>query len=219
MLKSRKHVFWEAFFVTVVIFIFGILLGVAFEASKLDEVNRYYAQSEISLMDVIALNKIIESENPECSVLIKENVDFADRIYGEAGLLEKYEDSGKITEGMKLAHKKYDLLRTFLWMSSTKSVEKCGDDFDLVVYLYEYETKDLVEKATNAVWSRVLFGLKSERGGRIILIPIAVDSDLVSLNALISKYEISDFPVVIINNKVVVEELTSVEEIKRYLAD
>ena len=37
---------------TVVVFGLGMLLGIAFENSKVDEINEYYVQSEISLMEV-----------------------------------------------------------------------------------------------------------------------------------------------------------------------
>ena len=51
------------------------------------------------------------------------------------------------------------------------------------IYLYEYETEDLIKKATNRVWSKILFDLKQEMKDKIILIPIAADSDLTSLNS------------------------------------
>ena len=60
ILKSRKHVFWEALFLTVVVFFFGMLVGVAFENSQLQKINDYYAQSEISLIDILAMNSLSE---------------------------------------------------------------------------------------------------------------------------------------------------------------
>ena len=217
MLGNQKNVFWEALFLTVVIFIFGLLLGVAFEGRRLDKINEYYAKSEISLMDVLALNSLVDLGDSDCKELIFFNIQFADRVYEEAFLLEKYDGSGKIISNLKLAHKKYDLLRTFLWINSLKIIEKCEEDFSFVVYLYEYESEDLVTKATQNVWSNILFDLKKEKGDEIILIPIAVNSNLTSLNSLIEKFEISKFPVVILNNNYVLGELSSVKDIKKYL--
>ena len=217
MLKNSKHAFWEALVLTVIIFILGILLGIAYEGNKLDEINEYYSLSEISVMDSLALNKITGLGEISCNTLIDSNIEFADRIYEEAFLLERYENSGKLTNTLKLAHKKYDLLRTLLWINLIEVSEKCKGDFSTVIYLYEFETKDLIQKATHRVWSRILFDLKQEKGNEIILIPIAVDSNLISLNSLIEKFNISSFPVVIIDDEHVISEISSVGELERYL--
>jgi len=217
MLKSKKHVFWEALLLTIVIFIFGLLLGIAYENSRLDEINEYYAISEISLMDIFVLGNNIDVGNISCQGLVDANINFANRIYEEARILEQYEAAGRLSDDLKLAHKKYDLMRTFLWANSLKTFEKCGDRFDIVVYLYEYETRDLAKKATQSVWSKILFDLKQERGDGIILIPIAVDTNLVSLDSLVGNFEIKQFPAVIINNEYVVEELSTVAELEKYL--
>ncbi len=215
MLKSKKRVFWEALLLTLVVFVFGILMGAAFERNKLEEIDKYYTKSEILFMDLFALNERINSEN--CDVLINSTIQLANNIYEEAYLLEKYEEAGKVTEGLKLAHRKYDMLRTFLWMNTMEISEKCKREFFTVIYLYEYDPKDLVKKATQNVWEKILFDLKQEKGNEIILIPIAVNSDLVSLDSLLEKFEIQNYPVVIIHEKYIIEELNSVDDLKEYL--
>lgn len=217
MQGTTKHVFWEALLVTIVVFIFGILLGGAFESNRFDKIEDYYTVSEISMMDILALNDILSMENLSCENLAIANADFADRIYEEARLLEKYEGAGKLSDDLKLAHKKYDLMRTFLWVNSIKTFEKCGEGYNVVVYLYEYESEDLTQKAIQNVWSKVLFDLKQEMGSSVILVPIAADADLASLEALLRDFEITQYPVVIVNNKNVVEKLSSAEDLKKYL--
>jgi hypothetical protein len=214
MLESSKHVFWQALLLTLVVFILGMFLGIAYEGNKLNEINDYYDISEISLMDAFALSNLGSSS---CEILINAHLEFADKIYDEAFLLEQYEDSGKITDGLKLAHKKYDLLRTILWIETIKTLDTCEGNFSTVIYLYEYETDDLTQKANQKVWSRILFDLKQEKGSEVLLIPIAADSNLVSLNSIIEEREISEFPVVIVNNEHTTYRLNSVEEIKQYL--
>lgn len=217
MLGNSKNVFWEALLLTGIVFFFGLLLGATFEGNRLDKINEYYAQSEISLMDVFALNNLFDLGNFSCEELISFNVEFANKVYEEASFLEKYDDSAKITDNLKITHKKYDVLRTFLWINSIKIMKECKKDFSLIVYLYEYEPEDLTKKATQNVWAKILFDLKQDKGDEIILIPIAVDTNLTSLNSLIKKFEISDFPAVIINNEYVIEQLSSVEDLKKYL--
>lgn len=216
MFKNKKRVFLEALILTVIIFIFGMLVGSSFEKNKLDEIDQYYASSEVLFMDLFALNNMINS-NTACNVLVDSDVGLADNIYGEAFLLEKYDGAGKVTNGLKLVHKKYDMLRTLLWMNTMDISKKCSNQFDTVVYLYQYDTKNLAEKATQKVWERVLFDLKQQKGNDIILIPIAVNNGLVSLDSLIKEFNIENYPVVIINEKYVVDKLDSVDDLEKYL--
>lgn len=216
MLGNPKNVFWEALLLTILVFGIGLILGVAIEESRLDEINERYVQSEISLMDIVAFNSVITLENSSCDFLISSNLEFADKIYEEARLLEKYEAAGLLTDDMKIAHKRYDLLRTFLWINAIKTSSICEKDFNVVVYLYEYETEDLAQRASQNVWSNILFDLKQKRGSEVVLIPIAADSNLASLDSMIDRYKIRKFPVVIINENVV-SELSSIQDLEKYL--
>ncbi|MCF7910477.1 hypothetical protein K9L16_02285 [Candidatus Pacearchaeota archaeon] len=216
MLKSRKHVFWEALFVTLIIFITGLLLGIWIESLRISTINEYFAESEILLMDTIALNNLFDMEKINCSRMIKLNIKFADRIYEEARQLEQYEGSERLSEGLKIAHKRYDLMRTLLWINTFELETLCSENPITVVYLYELETEDLAQKATQNVWSRILSDLKEKKGNEILLIPIATDRGISSLNSLIENYEINSSPVVIIENEIVLEKLTSVEELEKY---
>lgn len=217
ILNNKKRVFWEALFLTVVVFLFGLLIGIAYEYSKSSDMNEYYVQSEISLMDVFALNSLINSNSEDCSTLTKSNIEFADKIYKEAVILEKYENVGKVTKDMEIIHKRYDVLRTFLWINTIKTSENCERDYSTVVYLYEYFSKDLAQKARQNVWSKILSDLKEKEGSNILLIPIAADSNLTSLDTLISKFNITEYPVVIIDEEHVIRELSSVGELEGYL--
>jgi hypothetical protein len=217
LFTNRKRVFWEALFLTLVVFLLGMLVGVAFESSKLSEINDYYIRSETSIMDAFALSAFSEIDLASCDTLKQSNLDFADNIYEEAILLEDYEQAGKITESMKIMHKKYDVLRTFLWINTIKTAEKCGREYNTVVYLYISEAEELTQRATQNVWSKILYDLKQDQGSNVLLIPLAVDKELVSLDSILKAYNISKYPAVIINEETVLTELVSVEDLKDYL--
>lgn len=215
VLKSKKNVFWEALFVTIIIFVTGILLGFSLESSRLNQINNFYLQSEISLMDIFTFNNLIEM-GADCNTLENQNILFADKIYGESKLLDQYEEVEKLSENTKITHQKYDLMRTLLWINVIKTKEQCKDSTNSVIYLYEFETEDLAQKATQKVWSRILLDLKETTGNNIILIPIAVNKEIYSLEALLNKYEINRYPVVIINDHVI-ENLESETKLQKYL--
>jgi hypothetical protein len=217
ILNNKKRVFWEALFLTIVVFLFGLLIGIAYELTKTSNINEYYTNSEISLMDVFALNSMISLNSGDCKVLTDANLEFADRIYSEALLLEKYESAGKITKDIEIVHERYDILRTFLWINNIETSQKCKENYSTVVYLYQYFSKDLVQKAKQNVWSKILSDLKQKEGSKILLIPIAADSNLTSLNSLTSKFNITHYPAVVINEKDVIYDLSSVEELSKYI--
>jgi hypothetical protein len=219
MLQNKRNVFWEALLMTVAIFIIGMMIGVSFEKNKINEINNYYSESDAVLMDILALQKITELGMLDCSLAAKANLDFADRVYAEADLMSQYDTTQKISDGMDVAHKKYDLLRTFLWINSMKSRQNCQNDFSVVVYLYEYKTEDLSQKAEQEVWSNVLVDLKEQKGGSVILIPIAVDTNVTSLGIMIDKFNITKYPAVIVNDKNIIYDLNSVNDLEKYLTD
>lgn len=217
MTKFRNWVFLQALLLTIVVFIIGMYAGVVFEENKLSKVNAYFVASESSLIDVLAFNQLIDASSVSCGELIDSNRNLLDRVYSEAVNLENYEKAGKITEGIKAEHKKYDVLRTFIWINSIKIQERCDANYSNVIYLYEYNQKDLTKKAEQNVWSKILSEVKEKKGDSMLLIPIAVDNELGSLNALISKYNITKYPAVIIDEKSVFNELTSPEDLDKYL--
>src|SRR3989344_8191854 len=181
MLNNPKRVFWEALILTALIFLLGFLAGLIFENKRVEVIEKYYIQSENSLMDIFALNNFVTLNNISCDTLISSNIDFANRIYDEAKILEEYEKTGKITDKMDVQHKKYDIMRTFLWINTIKTSEICKDNsIHTVVYIYQFNTNDLTEKATNSVWSKIMVDLKETKGNEIILIPIAVDGNIIA---------------------------------------
>lgn len=215
MLKSRKHVLWEALIVTIVIFLAGLFLGMLIETSNSVEISNLFTQSEISLTDAMATSRLTEDFDFDCDTIRASNIEFADRIYLEAKTLEKYEESGKLTDSMELLHKKYDLLRTLLWTSNQKSLNRC-DNYNLIVYLYEYSSDDIDKKAIQNVWSKILTDIKEENKN-ILLLPIAADQNLTSLDLLKSEYEVTSLPALVINNNEVLYEITSPTQIQTLL--
>ena len=194
----------------IAIFVIGLFIGMMIETINSNKINNFYMSSEINLVDGLAISQIA-GESLDCESLKAYNIEFADKIYQEAKLLEQYEEAGKLTNNLKLLHRRYDLLRTLAWMSNTNSLKECGN-YNLIVYLYEYDTEDLTKKATQEVWSKILLDVKSS-DENIVLIPIAVDQDITSLNLLLENYDITQYPAVIVNNKDVINNLETPEDL------
>lgn len=211
MLKSKKHVFWEALLVTIVIFLAGLFMGMLVETGNSNKMYDLYLQSEISLGDATATSRLIETRDLDCETIRESNIKIANRIYEEAKLLELYENSGKLTESMKLLHKKYDLLRGLLWTSNQKSLERCNN-YNLIVYLYEYEAEETSKKVTQRVWSKILQTLRTQ-SYNFLLLPIAGNQNLTTIDYLMEEYNVEQLPAIVINNEHVLYELDSAKPI------
>lgn len=217
MLKSKKNVFWEALSVTIVIFIGGILVGFLMEEINSTKINQFYLESEISLTDASALSSLTQGSQYDCETIKKSNIDFANRVYEEAVLLEDYQYSSKLTkENMDILHRKYDLLRTLIWASNKESLKRCSN-YNILIYLYESKDENIQIQAKQNVWSKILFEVKKENEDNVLLLPIAVDTNLTSLDLLISEFEIEKYPVIILNNNIVISELEDTSQIQELL--
>ncbi|HLD98448.1 MAG TPA: hypothetical protein VI815_03925 [Candidatus Nanoarchaeia archaeon] len=216
---NPKHAFWQAFFVTIIIFCIGIIIGFFIEGFRSDKIQDNLISSEINLLDQQLKDRVFVNFNVTCEDSVNSTFRFADKIYGEARQLEKYDESSKFTDSIFLLHKRYDLLRVMLWTESIELKNRCNfnsnTNFYTIVYLYEYNVDDVDQVSEQTFFSRVLFELKSKYPDKILLIPIAVDMDLESVDLAVSDYNIESYPVIIINEGKIVENIESLEELEK----
>ena len=216
-IEDDKHILWQAFLVAIAIFIIGIFLGTLFEESRIDKIKELYFDSETDLLDIQLQSNILSYSRLGCDVAVEESRVFADKIFFEALLLEKYDSANKITKDMVSIHRRYDLLRIMLWENLIEIKENCEEEIDVVVYLYEYINPSLEVQSKQNTFSNSLTSLKKKEGNNIILIPMAHDTNVKSLDLILKRFNISQFPVVIINEEIVVDKISSVEDLKAYL--
>jgi hypothetical protein len=215
VLENQKHVFWEALLVTIVIFAIGIIAGVIFENWRVNKVDSFFKESEITLSDIKAMGEISASMNLECNKSIQQNHAFADRIFKEAEILSRYEGAETITENIRLEHKKYDILRAILWSNSIELKKRCKTDLHTVVYIYQYNNLDIDKKMKQGVFSKILSELKEKKGSEIILIPMAGDNNLSSVSLMMGIYNVSEseLPIILIDEKTKITKVENVEDI------
>lgn len=213
LLRSERHVFWEALIIAVFIFSLGILLGVFLENWRKGNIEALYSESELKLLDLEIQSQILGFKDFSCENAIKENIEFGDRIFEEAILLQQLEESQTLTEALTMQHKKYDLLRTLFWINSIKIKERCKNPFHTVVYLYK-NAPDIDTRAKQNAFSKTLSELKDNVGNKIVLIPIAGNMNLTSTESLMKEYNIEKLPVVIVDEKYRVYEIEELPKIE-----
>ena len=211
---NSKNAFWQALVFTILVFSIGLVFGFFLETSRSESIQNNLMNSEINLLDNQIRNKIIDDLNVHCDLAVKSSFDFADEIYSEAILLEKYDSSDKFGDSLILLHKRYDLLRTLLWIENIKLKERCNLDFHTIIYLYKYKTEDIELKSKQKFYSRILIDLKNKYPEKILLIPIAVNSNLESLELLISKYGLFENPIIFVDEEKIITSIVTFNELE-----
>lgn len=217
---NPKHAFWQALFVTIIVFAIGIIIGIFLENSRADKLQTTLLNSEINLLDQQIRESTIANFNVSCKDSINSTFVFADKIYSEASKLEDYDRSAKFTGTLFLLHKRYDLLRMMLWTEGIKVKQECKnmngiEKFHTVIFLYEYNLNDVNKNSKSEFFSRALIELKDKRPSEILLIPIASNTDLESVNLAVKKFNITDYPVIIVNEKKVIGNVVTFEQLEK----
>jgi hypothetical protein len=214
---ESKSVFWQALIVTIVIFAAGLVLGYYLESSRATGVEISLLGSEMNLLDEQMRAKIIGDSNVSCDLAVESTFAFADKIYGEALKLEQYGASSKFTnEVMLVLHRRYDLLRMMLWDESVKLKARCGG-FHTVVYFFDYNSEDMNIKARQAFFSNILLDVKNGRPGEVLLIPIASNLDLASVDLAMENYQVSMTPSVLIDERKIVGDIVTFDEMSGFV--
>lgn len=217
VIMGSKHVFWQALIFTIIIFGIGLIFGYYLESSRLGRVELNLLGSEISLLDEQMRGRIVGEYNLSCDLAKASTFTFADKIYDDAAKLEEYEASSKFTtETLREIHKRYDLLRTMLWEESIGLKSRC-QDFHTVVYFFNYASDDIDLRAKQEFFSRLLVDVKNNHPDEILLIPIAANLDLASVELAIENYNISETPAILIDENKVVSDIVTLDEMENFI--
>lgn len=211
---NSKHALWMALAFTIIVFVIGIALGFFLEQNRNVQFSSDVMKSEISLLDEQILNKAITDGRVSCDIAINSTFNFADRIYWEALSLQQYDSASMLTSDLKEIHKRYDLLRVLLWNEAVSLKKNCNASFHTVVYLYDYGIDDSALNAKQDTISKLLLDLKNKYPDKVLLIPIAANLNLESVNLVLREYKIQEEPVVIIDENRTISNFVSFNELQ-----
>ncbi|MBT3690929.1 hypothetical protein HOG16_01655 [Candidatus Woesearchaeota archaeon] len=216
MVKPQKDVFWKALVYTIIVFVLGVFAGYLLEESRVNKINDNFQQLLIEWDDAEAqLNYYQLLDEDFCDLAIQQNLKFGDEIYQRGLKLEEYESANRFLDELDLEKKKYNLLKTKFFISSKTIKEKCDADYEFVFYFY-LDTPEFETKEKQRVVSRVLMDLKYELGDEIILMPLAADMDIGVINILVEKYNVQEYPTVIIKENIKITGVHSVDELMEF---
>ena len=217
IVNYKYKAFVETLILTLLILLIGFFAGYFAESYRVNKVIENYKEFEIDVTDLRLQNYYFQIMNSaSCEKAIKQNFIFADNIYQQGLMIEKYEQANELSEDILREKKKNILLKTELWLNSILLKEKCDIPFHTIVYVYSQEGND-IKKAEQDAISNTLRRLKEERGNEVILLPIAGNMGLDIVYMQLQVYDVTYLPSIIIDEKYVLEGFHEIEEIKGYL--
>jgi hypothetical protein len=217
IVKSKHRVFAEALIITLIILFLGFLFGTYIESSRTSKVIENYKYFEIDALDLKLQNYYYQiMDKASCEEAIKQNFIFADEIYEQGLIIQRYEDGNKLTRDLLLEKRRYVLLKTELWLNSILLKEKCENPFHTIVYVYS-QSSNTIKDAEQTAISKTLKEIKKEFGNEIVLIPIAGDLGLGAINLQLRIYNVTYLPSLIIDEEHIIEGFKEKEEIEKYL--
>jgi len=217
MIKNQKMIFLYALIITLVVFNLGIFMGYMLESSRLDKINILYSNAELELFDQMAQKESLGALNINCKTLVEENIKFGDKVFQEALEIQKYEEANRMSGDIIFQHKRFDLLRTLFWMNSIKIKQNCNSDYHNVVYFYKYNNPSINQESKQKFFSNLLEQIKTKEGEKVMLIPIAGDNDIPSINLLVNQFDITEFPTILIDEKTKLTDIKNASELENFL--
>ena len=214
---NSKNAFWQAFLVTIFVFVAGLVLGFYIELSNVSKSDLLIRSAEVDLLDQqIKVSGLTNDFNFNCEIAKENLFMFADEIYLDASQFEEEDSRSKLTVNQRrVLHKRYDLMRVNLWMESIKIKNKCNESFHTVVYLFDYASSDVDVKSQQRIYSLILMDLKYKYPEEIFLLPIAANLELGSVDMIKQSYDISSSPSIIVDESIVINSLVTLEELEQ----
>jgi hypothetical protein len=220
-MKLQKDVFWKAAILTAVVFILGVLLGYYIESGRLTEIEEEYKKVELQWADAKLQTLYYQTLSPDlCKAAIEENLKFSDKVYEEGLKLEEYEEANKLgADKFSLDKKRYSLLKVEFLLNSLFLKEKCKSaNYTNLVYFYASDPTDNQELQQIAI-SEILKQLKQKQGSSLMLIPLPIDLDISVINVINKAYNVNSIPTILINEKIKIEGVKTIEEIEKAIED
>ncbi|MCX6750748.1 MAG: hypothetical protein NTZ83_04780 [Candidatus Pacearchaeota archaeon] len=214
---NSKNAFWQALVVTIFVFIAGLVLGFYIELSNVNKSDLLIRGSEVDFLDQqIKVSSLSSDVNFNCENARRNLFEFADQIYVDATKFEEEDAQSKLTENQRdILHKRYDLLRVNLWLESLKLRNRCNESFHTLLYFFDYSSPDINIRSEQRILSLVLLDLKYKYPNEILLLPIAANMNLDSVDMIKENYNISRSPSLIIDESLVLDSLVTSDELKK----
>lgn len=203
--KQKKQLLVTSLIITIVIFSIGFVLGWTLDHFKADDVLTRIKQSELDTESFLVEQQFVDNYGggDRCTLLTA-RIDTLQKTIRETGEELSRWDQGNLfnRQDFDYLKRKYVLLEVRFLMLLEDLEQTCGTDYNVIIYFYQ------IDQDESARQGYVLDGLVRTYDDLIVL---SVDKDYLDeplVELLISKYDITTAPTLIINDKIKLEGFT-----------
>lgn len=209
-----NRIYIQAGVLSLFVFFIGLMVGVWLDNYRLGSIRNSLSESDINSYDARLLNTYIQKFGKEyCNIALEQNLEYNNKIYQEGRKIESKIDGNSFTPELQQEWRRYTLLQTQFWLNSIELKDKCSFDYHTVVHLFRQQNTTTREEIDNKVQSNILLSLKEKCGKKMMLIPITVDTNLITVEAIAKQFLVAEYPSVIIDENYVFQGLTTEDKL------
>jgi hypothetical protein len=199
--KVSKNKYLIALLITCAVFVFGLLLGLAIESSRLELIEDKNLEQKIDFNSLQIQYQLVNlfGEEKNCDALKKTFEISVENLENTRKKLEAYEKDSSINKKeFRILKREYTLAQLNFWLLTEKTKDICGLEHATLFYFYADDS--LCKECGDQAY--ILTNLKNHFKGS--LLNFAFDSQLTEeplIKILKQTYNIAAYPSLIINGE------------------
>jgi hypothetical protein len=204
----------KAFFVSIIIgsliFSLGLFVGYGFDVLRIKDVSGSLSDTELQTLDYITSKEFLDTFGGDnCDFLNRQLSGISPQLFEIGQKLVSYEERNIFSgDDYKLLKSKYFLLEIRAYVLFSKLNKECDSNLNLILYFYEQNHED--SKRQGYVLDKLV-----ETTENVNIFSFDKDFEIISF--LVSRYDIQNAPVIIVNEKTRFDGLTFLGELKEAL--
>ncbi len=197
--KVSKTKYLVAFFITLVVFTLGLLLGLVVENKRVQMMEYGDEKQTLDFSSLQLQYQFVDlfGEERNCNALKKTFEESTKNLENARIKIEEYSKDSNINKNeFDLLKREYVLAQIRFWLHIKKTKNVCGLEHSTIFYFYTENCPDCSNQAY------ILTYLKNKLG--VNLLNFAFDADFEKepmINILKKVYDIEEYPTLIINGK------------------
>jgi len=213
----KRQFYLTAAILTLTIFLAGILIGWYLDTKRIEYISKEYENLELDLRSLILENNFFQTfNNPDlyCESSFERLPKIMKEVDKLGNRLESFERINQFNlEEFERLKKNYILLNIDLWLRLVKLKQQCN--YSIHTILYFYPEKECLDCSAQSL---VLTYWKEKMPNSVMVFPIDGDLDFPLIKILKTKFNITTYPSLVIDEKYVVKGFISKEELGKYFS-
>ncbi|MCX8190671.1 MAG: thioredoxin family protein [Candidatus Aenigmarchaeota archaeon] len=217
-MKEKDNIYVKSLVISIFIFLSGMMFGILIDNYRISHIRKSLMSDIIFWDDSIFLTRLKELYGEGfCSEALELNLLYNQKIYERGKEIEEMIKLNRFAPEMREELRKYTLMQVKFWLDSRDLKEKCNFTYKNVLYLQEFFAKEQEVRLRNKVQSNIMLDVKERCGNKILLIPINMDLNLTTVDVIKLRYNVTRSPTIIIDDKIVLEGIVSLQDLLKIL--